>query len=154
MGAGYTNDLGHKVSVAHPALHPRMIVYDGNLASHTPLRLWLSSGMRAIDHAIEILYNPTASETPHKLLSLASTHELFTLLPESKEDPDNAELRQKLQLAAFGSLFSFLVKGGLGLSHSMGLIPGGADDRTCVGSNISDSTWYYIVSYTRFCVKA
>jgi 3-oxoacid CoA-transferase len=153
MGAGYTNDAGHKVAVAHPALHPRMIIYDGNLASHTPLRLWLSSGMRAIDHAIEMLYNPTASETPHKLLGLACTHELFTLLPQSKEFPDNVELRQKLQLAAFGSLFSFVVKGGLGLSHSMGLFLVCADDRTCIGSNVSDTPWNYIMSYTRFCVE-
>jgi len=87
---------------------------------YTPLRLWLSSGMRALDHAIEMLYNPLTSETPHRLLSLSVTHELFRLLPQSKEDPENADLRQRLQVAAFGSLFSISFRGGLGLSHSMG----------------------------------
>jgi alcohol dehydrogenase class IV len=87
---------------------------------YTPLRLWLSSGMRAVDHAIEMLYHPLSSETPHKLLSLSATHELFKLLPKCKNDPDNADIRQKLQVVAFGSLFSILFKGGLGLSHSMG----------------------------------
>ena len=77
--------------------------------------------MRALDHAIEGLYNPWTAEMPHKLLSLAAAHELFTLLPKSKVDPDNAELRQRLQLVAFGSLFSLSFKGSLGLSHSMGI---------------------------------
>jgi 3-oxoacid CoA-transferase len=97
-----------------------MIIYDGNLALHTPQRLWLSSGMRAVDHAIEMLYHPVASETPQKLLALAATHELFALLPQSKAHPENADLRQKLQLAAFATLYSFLYRGGMGLSHSMG----------------------------------
>lgn len=97
-----------------------MIIYDGDVAMYTPLRLWLSSGMRALDHAIEMLYHPLASETPHKLLALSVTHELFNLLPKSQADPDNADLRQKLQITAFGSLFSIIFRGGLGLSHSMG----------------------------------
>jgi len=95
-------------------------VYDGNVAGYTPLRLWLSSGMRAVDHAIEMLYHAGASETPHRLLSLATTHELFNLLPKSKANPDDLDLRQRLQVVAFGSLFSITFGGGLGLSHSMG----------------------------------
>jgi 3-oxoacid CoA-transferase len=98
-----------------------MIVYDGDVAIYTPLRLWLSSGMRALDHAIELLYNPEASETPQKLLSLASTHELFNLLPMCKENPSDADFRQRAQIVAFGTLFGISFRGGLGLSHSMGL---------------------------------
>ena len=98
-----------------------MIVYDGDIALLTPLRLWLSSGMRAVDHAIEMIYHPGASETPQKLLSLASTHELFNLLPRCKENPLDADLRQRLQIVAFGTLFSISFRGGLGLSHAMGI---------------------------------
>jgi 3-oxoacid CoA-transferase len=118
--AGYTNEQGHKVAVVHTQLCPKVIIYDGNVASHTPLRLWLSSGMRAVDHAIETIYSHTASETPHRLLCLATTHELFKLLPQSKADPENVDIRQRLQITAFGSLFSVTFRGGLGLSHSMG----------------------------------
>jgi 3-oxoacid CoA-transferase len=118
--AGYTSDEGHKVGVAHPQLSPRIIIYDGDIASYTPNRLWLSSGMRAVDHAIEMLYNPRAAETPHRLLSLSTCHELFRLLPQSKADPENKDIRQRLQIVAFGTLFSISYGGGLGLSHSMG----------------------------------
>jgi 3-oxoacid CoA-transferase len=77
--------------------------------------------MRALDHAIEMLYHPGASETPQKLLSLASTHELFILLPKCKENPSDADLRQRLQIVAFGTLFSISFRGGFGLSHAMGI---------------------------------
>ena len=76
--------------------------------------------MKALDHAIEMIYNPSASETPHKLLSLASIHELFELLPKSKADPEDTDLRQRLQIVAFGSFFSISFRGGFGLSHSIG----------------------------------
>jgi 3-oxoacid CoA-transferase len=79
--------------------------------------------MRAVDHAIEMLYNPRATETPHRLLSLSACHELFTLLPQSKADPENKDIRQRLQIVSFGTLFSISYGGGLGLSHSMGKFP-------------------------------
>jgi len=79
--------------------------------------------MRALDHAIEMLYHPGSSETPHRMLSLSTTHELFHLLPESKANPEDVDLRQRLQVVAFGTLFSTSFGGGLGLSHSMGNPP-------------------------------
>jgi alcohol dehydrogenase class IV len=121
--AGYTSEQGHKVGVSHPNLCPKIIIYDGDIAMYTPPRLWLSSGMRAIDHAIEMLYHPMAPETPNKLLSLSVVAELCKLLPQSKREPENVEVRQRLQIVALGSLFSILAKGGLGLSHSMGIPP-------------------------------
>src|SRR5204863_9164286 len=70
---------------------------------------------------IEMLYHPLAPETPNKLLSLSVVAELMRLLPRSQREPENEEIRQRLQVVAFGSLFSILAKGGLGLSHSMGM---------------------------------
>jgi len=151
QAAGYTSEEGHKIGVAGVGLAPKMIIYDGDIAQFTPLRLWLSSGMRALDHAIEMLYNPRSSETPHRLLSLASTHELFALLPQCKQDPENTDLRQRLQIVAFGAFFSIGFKGPLGLSHSMGMISGTNDIlltvRPCFGSDVSDSTWNNVMSY-------
>jgi 3-oxoacid CoA-transferase len=99
-----------------------MLIYDGDIALYTPLTLWLSSGMRAMDHAIEMLYNPRACEVPQRLLSLATIHELRELLPKSKADPSNADLRQRLLVVAFGTLFSVTFKGGMGLSHALGTL--------------------------------
>lgn len=76
--------------------------------------------MRALDHAVELIYHPLASEIPTKRLCLEAIRDLFTYLPLSKADPDDAEIRTKLFLACYASLFPFLFSGGVGLSHSIG----------------------------------
>lgn len=82
----------------------------------------MSTGMRAMDHAIELLYHGYASEMPARWLTLQAAAELFENLPKYKRDPRDEETITKLQLAAFASL-GFLgtnMKGGLGLSHALG----------------------------------
>ncbi|KAJ4322056.1 hypothetical protein N0V94_002635 [Neodidymelliopsis sp. IMI 364377] len=76
--------------------------------------------MRALDHAVELMYHPLASEIPTKRLCLEAIRDLFTYLPQSKTSPDDAEVRTKLFLACYASLFPFLFSGGVGLSHSIG----------------------------------
>ncbi len=96
------------------------MVYDGEIALFTPMNLWTSTGIRSLDHAVELLYHPLASEIPTKALALSSISMLFSLLPACKADPTDADIRQKLFLACYASLFPFLYTGGVGLSHSIG----------------------------------
>jgi len=112
-------------------------VYDGDIALYTPTNLWTSTGVsplfrqsqnprpnklqiRALDHAVELLYHPLASEIPTKRLALEAIRDLFTYLPQSKSNPTDADVRQKLFLACYAALFPFLYTGGVGLSHSIG----------------------------------
>ena len=67
-----------------------------------------------------MLYHPLASEVPTKRLALEAIRDLFTYLPISHKDPEDADARQKLLLACYSSLFPFLYTGGVGLSHSLG----------------------------------
>ncbi|KAL8686566.1 MAG: hypothetical protein Q9218_007016 [Villophora microphyllina] len=122
LGAGYTNTNGAKVGVGHPELVPHVIIYDAKFALETPPRLWLSTAIRALDHAVELLYNPTAVESPTKQLELTAIATLFTYLPKYKDDPKSEEYITRLQLAAFSSLYGWgiNVKDGLGLSHALG----------------------------------
>ncbi|UPX11386.1 uncharacterized protein EKO05_0001992 [Ascochyta rabiei] len=120
QNAGYTTDEGHKIAVSDPEQVPKAVIYDGENAVHTPMNLWLSTGMRALDHAVELMYHPLASEVPTKRLCLEAIKDLFTYLPQSKANPDNSEVRTKLFLACYASLFPFLFSGGVGLSHSIG----------------------------------
>jgi alcohol dehydrogenase class IV len=120
--AGYTEANGVKTGVRAPELAPRAVLYDASFARHTPPRLWTSTGMRALDHALELLYHPTASEMPARWMALQAAAGLFRLLPLYKKDPRDEEVITQLQLAAFASL-GFLgcnLKGGLGLSHALG----------------------------------
>jgi 3-oxoacid CoA-transferase len=66
------------------------------------------------------MYHPLASEIPTKRMCLEAIKDLFTYLPKSKAYPDDADVRVKLFLACYSSLFPFLYTGGVGLSHSIG----------------------------------
>ena len=120
--AGYTQSDGKKVGVADPECAPHVIVYDATFAASTPQKLWLSTGIRSLDHAVELLYHPTATEVPARQLCLTALAGLFTYLPKSKAEPKNEDYITRLQLAAFSSLFPYgtNIKGGLGLSHTLG----------------------------------
>ena len=122
MGAGYTSADGKKTAVRGPELVPNVIIYDSKFALETPQRLWLSTAIRALDHAIELLYHPKAAEAPAKSLVLSAIEGLFTYLPKSKAEPKNEDYITRLQLASFSSLFPIGLDmgSGLGLSHAMG----------------------------------
>ena len=122
FGAGYTNEEGAKVGLAHPECAPHVIIYDATFAKETPQRLWLSTAIRALDHAVELLYHPTATEVPTKQLCLTAVASLFTYLPKSKNDPPNEDYITRLQLGSFSSLYPLgtNVNVGLGLSHTLG----------------------------------
>jgi 3-oxoacid CoA-transferase len=76
--------------------------------------------MRAVDHAVEFQYNPVAAEFPTKRLCLEALRDLFALLPICHTTPDDADIRQKLLIAAYSAMFSLSFSTGLGLSHSIG----------------------------------
>ncbi|KAF2457793.1 alcohol dehydrogenase [Lineolata rhizophorae] len=126
QNAGFTNDEGQKVGISDSELVPKAVLYDGELALHTPIELWTSTGLRALDHALELLYHPQASEFPTKRLGLEAIRDLFAYLPASKAKPEDVEVRQRLLIAAYGALFPFLYRGSVGLSHSIGHAVGAA----------------------------
>ncbi|PWN90780.1 Dehydroquinate synthase-like protein [Acaromyces ingoldii] len=75
--------------------------------------------MRAVDHAVEFLYRPDPSPLL-RMAELGALRELFHLLPATKRDPSDINVRQRLQLAAIVSLHPESRKGALGLSHGLG----------------------------------
>ncbi|KAH8992844.1 alcohol dehydrogenase IV [Lactarius hatsudake] len=121
IGAGYTDESGHKANVNSPYLAPAGIILDAELTLPTPERLWLSTGIRALDHAVESLYRPFVVP-PVKVLCHAAIVDLFKYLPISKADPNDIHVRQKLQMAAWMSLWPARMEkySAIGLSHALG----------------------------------
>ncbi|KNZ72832.1 NAD-dependent methanol dehydrogenase [Termitomyces sp. J132] len=121
IGAGYTDDEGNKVAVSSQSLAPAGIILDAELTLATPDRLWLSTGIRSLDHAVGNLYRPLIP-LPVKVLCYAALADLFTYLPKSKANPQAVDVRQKLQLASWMSLWPTKREGysALGLSHALG----------------------------------
>lgn len=120
-GAGYTDEQGNKTSIANPMMAPSGIILDAELTLATPEKLWLSTGLRALDHAVESLYRPGVAP-PLKVLCYAAISDLFTNLPLSQAEPNSLDVRQRLLIAAWMSLWPMRVEkyGSLGLSHSLG----------------------------------
>lgn len=121
--AGYTKEDGMKTGVTDPKIAVNTILYDPAYAKYTPLKLWLGTGVRALDHAVESMYNATSTEMPCKIMCLQAAEMLFRLLPRAKEtDLGEEETITQLFLAAYMSLgfFGSNMKGGLGLSHTLG----------------------------------
>ena len=60
--AGVTDVSRHsKEGYAHPLLAPRAVILDPAMTLTTPPWLWFSTGMKAVDHAVEQLCNPIRS---------------------------------------------------------------------------------------------
>jgi len=74
--AGCTDTTRHvKESFAHPLMAPRTVILDPSVTVHTPAWLWLSTGIRAVDHAVEDL----CSVNGQPMSDAASIHALRLL---------------------------------------------------------------------------
>src|SRR5205814_4598941 len=117
--AGFTTATEHeKVGLRGEALIPRVVFFDAALALHTPLFLWLTTGMRAIDHAVETLLAPGSHPLPDTL-ALEALRRLRAGLLATRADPADLAARTASQLGAW---FSFALPGpaAAGLSHTLG----------------------------------
>lgn len=103
--AGLTGRDGVKHQYYHRGALPRTIFLDGALVASTPARLWVSTGIKAIDHNIERLYS-RRHQPLSDALALESTRMLVTELERSVEDGADPEIRQRLLLAAWMAQFS------------------------------------------------
>src|SRR5882672_10467778 len=60
--AGVTNETTKvKEMVRHPLAIPRAVILDTVLGAHTPEWLWLSTGIRAVDHCVEAICSGEAN---------------------------------------------------------------------------------------------
>lgn len=109
---------GAKTGFAEARVAPRTVILDASLTLPTPMQLWLSSGIRALDHAVETLYAP-GTHPINDVLALEAIRRLFAGLPRSMAQPDDLEVRTVLQLAAWMSFFGE-INTPMGLSHNLG----------------------------------
>ncbi|GAC1473808.1 MAG: iron-containing alcohol dehydrogenase [Candidatus Dormibacteraceae bacterium] len=116
-GAGYTDEAGNKAGARDPRQLPDAVIYDATLAIGTPLDLWLSTGIRALDHAVEGFL--VEGRHPFSdVMALEAIRRLFDSLPRAKSAPRDVDVRTENQLAAW---FSYtLTASASGLSHTMG----------------------------------
>lgn len=116
---------GIKESFGHRLIVPRVIVLDPAATLATPMELMLSTGLKAVDHAVERLCsqqaNPFAIGTSTEALRL-----LTEALPAHKQKPDDMEARLNLQFGMWLSIGAGTSGVGVGASHGIGHVLGAA----------------------------
>jgi len=120
-GGGVMNEETRiKRGVFDPRLQARLIINDPELTLETPEWLWVATGMRALDHAVEAIYSvrhqPFIDALAVKAIKLLSEH-----LPASIKTQSDETIAHRgfCQIAAWCSLFGGL-NTGLGVSHALG----------------------------------
>ncbi len=116
---------GIKESFGHRLVVPRVIVLDPAATLATPIDLMLSTGLKAVDHAVERLCsqqaNPFAFGTCTEALKLLSR-----ALPGHKARPDDIDMRMDLQFGMWLSIGAGTSGVGVGASHGIGHVLGAA----------------------------
>lgn len=107
-------------------LAARAVFLDAELTLETPPWLWLSSGMRAVDHCVEALCSTNAHPFTDALASRALTM-LGRYLRECRDDGADLVARTQAQVAAWMSVCG-LANVNLGLSHGIGHQLGARND--------------------------
>ncbi len=124
-GAGCTDTARHvKESFSHPLMIPRTVILDPAASVPTPEWLFLSTGIRAVDHAVEDI----CSVNGQPISEGAAFHALRLLgkgLPAVKADPADLEARLDCQIGAWMSMVGSQTGVSKGASHGIGHVLGG-----------------------------
>jgi maleylacetate reductase len=123
--AGCTDTARHvKESFSHPLMMPKNVLLDPRATIHTPEWLFLSTGIRAVDHAVEDICSPLCQPISEG----ASYHALKLLgrgLAGVKVDPLDLDARLDCQLGAWLSMVGSQTGVPKGASHGIGHVLGG-----------------------------
>ncbi|MDE0942229.1 MAG: iron-containing alcohol dehydrogenase [Alphaproteobacteria bacterium] len=123
--AGVTNTVEKlKQSYIHPGIIPLSVILDPAATVHTPEWLWLSTGIRAMDHAVETYCSLDANDYTDGA-ALQALNLLSKGLPRVKADPSDLEARLQCLMGAWISMTGIVTGTRLGASHAIGHILGG-----------------------------
>jgi maleylacetate reductase len=126
--AGVTNARTKvKEMLRHELVMPRAAILDPAVTVHTPEWLWLSTGIRAVDHCVEGLCSreahPYADAQALKGLSM-----LAQALPRVKADPHDLDARMDCQIGTWLSMGPLSASVPMGASHGIGYVLGAVYD--------------------------
>ena len=122
--AGVTNaQTKVKEMLRHELVVPRTAILDPAITMHTPEWLWLSTGIRAVDHCVEGICShethPYADAQALKALSM-----LAEGLPRVKADGRDLDARMDCQIGTWLSMGPLASGVPMGASHGVGYVLG------------------------------
>ena len=126
--AGVTDERTRvKELIRHPQIMPQAVILDPTITVHTPEWLFLSTGIRAVDHCVEGICSaeahPYADAQALRGLSL-----LVRGLRRVKAAPDDLDARMDCQLGSWLSMGPLAAGVPMGASHGIGYVLGAVFD--------------------------
>ncbi|HZP99527.1 MAG TPA: iron-containing alcohol dehydrogenase [Reyranella sp.] len=126
--AGVTNEATKvKEMFRHPACIPQAVILDPEVTRHTPMWLWLSTGIRAVDHCVEGVCSNESTEYSNA----SSLHGLGLLtrgLVAVKANPNDMKARLDCQQGSWLSMTGLAAGVPMGASHGIGYVLGAVFD--------------------------
>jgi maleylacetate reductase len=126
--AGVTDERNKvKELFRHPAIIPRAVILDPAVTVHTPEWLFLSTGIRAVDHCVEGI----CSNETHPYAEAQALRGLTLLargLPRVKASPSDLQARLDCQLGSWLSMGPLASGVPMGASHGIGYVLGAMFD--------------------------
>ena len=126
--AGVTDERSRvKELIRHPLIIPRVVVLDPAVTVHTPQWLFLSTGVRALDHCVE----GVCSAEANPFGDAQALHGLALLcrgLARVKANPADIDARLDCQLGSWLSMGPLAGGVPMGASHGIGYVLGAAFD--------------------------
>jgi len=126
--AGVTNArIKVKEMLRHELVMPRAAILDPALTVHTPEWLFLSTGIRAVDHCVEGICSPDA----HPYADAQAVRGLSMLaqaLPRVKATPGDLDARMDCQIGTWLSMAPLSAGVPMGASHGIGYVLGAVFD--------------------------
>lgn len=120
---GCTEDM-RKVTGTHPAVLPRVIIYDAKLSASLPGHLAVASGLNALAHAVDGFWAPRADPI-NKALGTEGIKALIPGLRALKVDPNDLQAREQTLYGAYLAAVAF-ASAGSAMHHKICHVLGGA----------------------------
>jgi maleylacetate reductase len=113
-----------KEGYGHPLLAPRAVILDPAVTLSTPPMLWFSTGLKAVDHAVEQLCNPQRAPYADALAE-DGLRRLTRGLAATKANPGDLDARLDCQFGMWLAMSGVGSGRGMGPSHAIGHTLGG-----------------------------
>jgi alcohol dehydrogenase class IV len=126
--SGVTNEATKvKEMFRHPLTMPQAVILDPEVTRHTPMWLFLSTGIRAVDHCVEGVCSRESTE----FTNASGLHGLSLLargLAKVKADPTDMKARLDCQIGSWLSMGGLAAGVPMGASHGIGYVLGAVFD--------------------------
>ncbi|MEM7170768.1 MAG: iron-containing alcohol dehydrogenase PsrA [Pseudomonadota bacterium] len=95
-----------KYSLSHPRLLPELALVDPELMADLPMQLTISTGLDALSHSLESIWNKNANPLSTDL-AVAAARGVLSTLPRLTEEPGSLALRNRMAKAALTAGMAF-----------------------------------------------